>query len=246
MENDMGSDSVDSEKKLRHIAIIMDGNGRWAQRHGVARIEGHKAGEKTVRRVMDLAEEFDVKYLTLYAFSTENWKRSEDEVSGLMTLLATSMKNNLDEMHRKGVRIRLSGRIEGLPLFTRKVLHYAVKKTRNNTRGNLILALNYGGRSEIVDAAQGIAKDIKSGKISPDDINEELFASYLYLPDVPDPDLLIRTSGECRLSNFLNWEIAYSEFLFTETLWPDFGRDDFEQAIDIFYKRERRFGGRKC
>ena len=240
------SSSVDTEKKLRHIAIIMDGNGRWAKRNGVERIDGHKAGEKTVRRVMDLAEEFDVEFLTLYAFSTENWNRSEDEVSGLMHLLATSMKSNLDEMHQKGVRIRLSGRIDGLPLLTRKVLQHAEKKTAKNSKGNLILALNYGGRAEITDAAQAIARDVKSGKIAPSDINEQLFSSYLYLPDVPDPDLLIRTSGECRLSNFLNWEIAYSEFWFTETLWPDFGREDFQKAVDIFYNRERRFGGRKC
>ena len=246
MGSNMAGKEVDKEKKLRHIAIIMDGNGRWAQRNGLERIEGHKAGEQTVRRVMDLAEEFDVEFLTLYAFSTENWKRSEDEVSGLMNLLATSMKKNLDEMHKKGVRIRLSGRIDGLPLFTRKVLRHAERKTAGNRGGNLILALNYGGRSEIVDAARGIAEDVKSGKIAPEDINEQLFSNYLYLPDVPDPDLLIRTSGECRLSNFLNWEIAYSEFWFTETLWPDFGREEFEEAINIFYKRERRFGGRKC
>ena len=246
MADDMIGNSMDTEKKLRHIAIIMDGNGRWAERNGVERIEGHKAGEKTVRRVMDFAEEFDIEFLTLYAFSTENWNRSEDEVSGLMTLLASSMKRNLDEIHSKGVRIRLSGRIDGLPLLTRKVLRHAEKKTIANSRGNLILALNYGGRSEIADAARGIAEDVKSGKISPEDVNEQLFSNYLYLPDVPDPDLLIRTSGECRLSNFLNWEIAYSEFWFTDTLWPDFGRDEFKEAIDIFYKRERRFGGRKC
>ena len=233
-------------EKLQHVAIIMDGNGRWAERNGVARIEGHRAGEKTVRRVMDLAEEFNIKYLTLYAFSTENWKRTEEEVSGLMDLLASSMKSNLDEIHRKGVRIRLSGRIDGLSPVTRQVLRYAEKKTASNSRGNLILALNYGGRAEIADAAKKIASDVKNGRLDLDSVDEKLFASYLYLPDVPDPDLLIRTSGECRLSNFLNWEIAYSELWFTDTLWPDFGRDDFEQALKDFYSRSRRFGGRKC
>ena len=237
---------ADKEKKLRHIAIIMDGNGRWAKRHGVKRIEGHKAGEKTVRRVMDLAGEHGVDYLTLYAFSTENWNRSDEEVSGLMTLLATSMKKNLDEMHEKGVRIRLSGRIDGLPLFTRRVLRSAEKRTAGNKNGNLILALNYGGRAEIADAVKLIAEDVKNGKVLPEDIDEKLFSDYLYLPDVPDPDLLIRTSGEYRISNFLNWEIAYSEFYFTDTLWPDFDREDFEEAVNSFYDRDRRFGGRKC
>jgi len=235
-----------NRKKLRHLAIIMDGNGRWAKKKGIQRIDGHKAGEKTVRRVMDLAKEHKIEYLTLYAFSTENWNRSEEEVSGLMKLLATSIKSNLDDMHQNGVRIRLSGRIDGLPLFTRTALRHAEKKTAQNSEGNLILALNYGGRAEIVDAVKKITEDIKNGEIKSSEIDEELFSNYLYLPDVPDPDLLIRTSGECRISNFLNWEIAYSELWFTETLWPDFGRDDFEKAVNSFYNRERRYGGRKC
>jgi len=242
----MAGKSDAKEKKLRHLAIIMDGNGRWAAKKGVKRLEGHKAGEKTVRRVMDLAQEHKIEYLTLYAFSTENWSRSQEEVSGLMTLLATSIKSNLDEMHAKGVRIRLSGRIDGLPLITRTALRHAEKKTAGNTNGNLILALNYGGRAEIVDAVKAIAEGVKCGKIQPEDIDDNLFAENLYLPDVPDPDLLIRTSGECRISNFLNWEIAYTELWFTETLWPDFGRDDFEKALDSFFNRNRRYGGRKC
>jgi len=242
----MGNNLEESSNKLRHIAIIMDGNGRWAERNGLKRIDGHKAGEKTVRRVMDLAKEYNIEYLTLYAFSTENWNRSEEEVSGLMKLLASSIKSNLDDMHKSGVRIRLSGRIDGLPLFTRKALMHAERKTAENREGNLILALNYGGRAEIADATKRVAEDIKRGKIRVEDIDEDLFSSYLYLPSVPDPDLLIRTSGECRISNFLNWEIAYSELWFTDTLWPDFGRDDFEKALFSYYNRERRYGGRKC
>ena len=234
------------ERKLRHLAIIMDGNGRWAAGRGLKRVEGHKAGEKTVRRVLDLADEFGIEYLTLYAFSTENWKRSPSEVSDLMHLLGSSIEKNLDEIHEKNVKIRLLGRIEGLPSFTRKKLERAVAKTASNTGGTLVLALNYGGRAEIADAVKKLAEDAASGKISPKNIDEALFAEYLYAPDIPDPDLMIRTSGEYRISNFLLWELAYAELWFTDTLWPDFGREDFEAAIDSFYNRERRFGGRKC
>lgn len=234
-----------SERKLNHLAIIMDGNGRWAKMHGLKRSEGHKAGEKTVRRVLDLVQEHDIEYLTLYAFSTENWNRSKEEISDLMFLLGNSIDNNLDEIHAKGVRIRLFGRIEGLPLFTRKKLKKATEKTMLNTNGTLIIALNYGGRAEIADAAKSIAVDVKKGKLNPKDIDETLFSKYLYAPDIPDPDLLIRTSGEYRISNFLNWEIAYSELYFTDTLWPDFKREDFEKALDSYYNRERRYGGRK-
>ena len=239
------ADKESSETKLNHLAIIMDGNGRWAEKNGLKRSEGHRAGEKTVRRVLDLVQEHDIEYLTLYAFSTENWNRSKEEVTDLMSLLGNSIDNNLDEMHEKGVRIRLFGRIEGLPLFTRKKLKKAAVKTLDNKKGNLIIALNYGGRAEIADAAKSIAEDVQKGKLKPGKIDEKLFAEYLYAPDIPDPDLLVRTSGEYRISNFLNWEIAYSELYFTETLWPDFGREDFEKALDSYYNRKRRFGGRK-
>jgi undecaprenyl diphosphate synthase len=231
-------------KKLRHLAIIMDGNGRWAEKHGLKRAEGHKAGEKTVRRVVDFSREFGIEYLTLYAFSTENWSRSPEEVSDLMALLGNSIENNLDELHGKGIRIRLIGRIGKLPLLTRRKLAKAVKKTAENKKGTLVIALNYGGRAEIADAAQAIAKEVKKGRLDPAVIDEKLFSDYLYAPDIPDPDMLIRTSGECRISNFLIWEISYSELWFTDTLWPDFDREDLEQAVEAFGRRNRRFGGR--
>ena len=242
----MAADNADEKKQLRHLAIIMDGNGRWAAGKGLKRIEGHIAGEKTVRRVMDLANEFGIEYLTLYAFSTENWNRSPGEVADLMKLLGTSIEKNIDELHEGGVRIRLLGRISGLPLFTRKKLMKAVERTAENTNGTLVLALNYGGRAEIADTAKAIAERVKAGEIQPSAIDEKLFSEYMYAPDIPDPDLLIRTSGEYRISNFLIWEISYTELYFTDTLWPDFGRDDFLKALESYKNRQRRFGGRKC
>ncbi len=240
------ADKDKKEKKLRHLAIIMDGNGRWAEKNGLRRIAGHEAGEKTVRRVLDLAREHDIEYLTLYAFSTGNWNRSVEEVAELMKLLGTSIEKNLNEIDEKGVRIRLLGRINGLPLLTRRKLRKAEAKTIDNKNGTLVIALNYGGRAEIADAAKSIAIEVKKGRLNPEKIDEKLFAEYLYAPDIPDPDLLIRTSGECRLSNFLIWEVSYSELWFTDTLWPDFDREDFEKAVDSFYGRSRRFGGREC
>lgn len=232
------------EKQLNHIAFIMDGNGRWAKKRGLKPIEGHKAGEKTVRRVMDLAEEFGIKYVTLYAFSTENWNRPIEEVTGLMSLLGSSIDNNIKELHEKGVRIRIMGDIAKIPLPTRNKLKKAMKKTVDNTRSELIIALNYGGRQEIIDAAKSIAKKVQDGELKVSKINEKTFAQNLYLPDVPDPDLMVRTSGEYRISNFLLWELSYSELWFTDTLWPDFDREDFQKAVDVFYGRERRYGGR--
>lgn len=234
----------DENRKLAHVAIIMDGNGRWAERHDFEKLEGHRAGEKTVRRVVNLAEEFGVEYLTLYAFSTENWKRPPKEVRGLMNLLGDSIERNLDELNEKGIRIRLLGRISRIPTRTKRKLDAAVAVTADNTKGNLVIALNYGGRAEIADAAAEIAKKVAAGKLSPSSIDEKTFAAHLYAPDIPDPDLLIRTSGESRLSNFLLWQLSYSELYFTETLWPDFGREDFEAAIRAYHSRERRFGGR--
>ena len=238
--------SAEKNRKIRHVAIIMDGNGRWATKRNLEKLEGHKAGEKAVRRVVDLAEEFGVEYLTLYAFSTENWRRSPKEVMGLMNLLGDSIERNLDELHEKGIRIRLMGRVERIPSHTRRKLDHAVAVTAANTKGNLIIALNYGGRAEIADAAAKIAELAVAGKIKPSSITEDSFSQYLYAPDIPDPDLLIRTSGEYRLSNFLLWQLSYSELHFTDTLWPDFGREDFQKAIESFYNRDRRFGGRKC
>ena len=239
-----GKNAGANPARPRHVAIIMDGNGRWARERGLPRIEGHKAGAESVRRIVSACADFGIEFLTLYAFSTENWKRPPKEVRGLMNLLGDSIERNLDELNEKGIRIRLLGRTSRIPSRTKRKLDTAVAKTAGNTKGNLIIALNYGGRAEIADAAAEIAKLAAAGKLSPSSIDEKTFAAHLYAPDIPDPDLLIRTSGESRLSNFLLWQLSYSELYFTDTLWPDFGREDFEAAIRAFHSRERRFGGR--
>ncbi len=228
-----------------HIAIIMDGNGRWAEQRGLPKIEGHKAGGKAVRRTAEAAWELGVTFLTLYAFSTENWRRSPREVSALMRLLGDTIDDNLDDMMEKGTKLRVIGRKSRIPRSTLAKIEHAIETTRANTNNNLVVALNYGGRAEIADAAQSIATEVAAGKISAINVNEALIARHLYAPDIPDPDLMIRTSGEKRLSNFLLWELSYTELWFTETLWPDFGRSDLEQAIADFKARQRRFGGRK-
>ena len=228
---------------LQHVAVIMDGNGRWAKKRGLPRSEGHKAGSKAVKNLLNIIDKYGVKYLTLYAFSTENWKRPKEEVSGLMKLLKEFLSINLETLKEKNIRLRTIGNIKDIPIVTRKVLESAIKATRNNTAGQLIIALSYGGRAEIVDAATKIAKDVEKGKLTSKEINTELFSSYLYAPDVPDPDLMIRTSGEFRISNFLLWQLSYSEIWITETLWPDFNEKDFAEAINSYKNRKRRFGG---
>ncbi len=225
-----------------HVAIIMDGNGRWAAKRGLARKEGHAAGVKAVRTVVEIASEVGVKYLTLYTFSVENWNRPRDEVASLMTLLAKTTMQELDDLIRNNVRLITTGRVRELPLVERKVLQAAVRRTAGNTGLTLNLALNYGGRTEIVDAVRAIAKDVREGKISSRQITENLMAEYLYTAGLPDPDLLIRTSGEMRLSNFLIWQTSYTEIYITNTLWPDFGREDFLTALKDYIKRDRRFG----
>jgi undecaprenyl diphosphate synthase len=232
------------EKKIRHIAIIMDGNKRWAKKHHLPTLKGHNEGANTVQKIMKAAKEFGIEYITLYAFSTENWRRSKKEVEGLMSLLRYFINDNVDKINKEGIRLRAIGKIEMLPDKTRKVLLDAVEKTKGNREGNLILALSYGGRAEIADASKKIASDAVAGKINPDEIDEKLFRGYLYAPDIPDPDLLIRTSGEFRISNFLLWQISYSEIWITDTLWPDFSKDELKTAIDAFYSRKRRYGGR--
>ena len=229
----------------RHIAVIMDGNGRWAKQHGLPRVEGHIAGAERVREVLRYAREFGVEYMTLYAFSTENWKRSKEEVDALMDLLSRFIDSYLDEMKQNGVRLLVTGRIDGLPERAANDLKRAMVETASLTEHTLILALNYGGRSEIADAAKKIAEEVRHGRLDPVKIDEQLFSRYLYLPDVPDPDLMIRTSGEFRLSNFLLWELSYAEFYVTDTYWPDFDREEFRKAIESYSKRDRRFGGRK-
>ena len=229
----------------RHVAIIMDGNGRWAARHGVERVEGHRKGALAVKQLVENLADTGIEYVTLYAFSTENWKRSKEEVDALMELLCEFIDANLNIMLERGLRLLATGRIDGLPEKSRERLKLAIAKTASNTRGTLILALNYGGRAEIVDAAKKIASEVAAGTLRPDEIDETLFAKNLYLPEIPDPDLLIRTSGELRLSNFLLWELSYSEIYVTDTLWPDFDKAELEKAIAAYGTRNRRFGGRK-
>jgi len=227
----------------RHIAIIMDGNGRWAQKRGLPRIVGHKTGVESVREVVRVASELGVEYLTLYTFSKENWKRPKDEVMGLMNLLKRLLRMEVEELNRNNVRIKAIGRLQDLPDEVLKELERARRLTENNDGLKLYLALSYGGRAEIVDAFKKAFRKWEEGKLTPDSINEETFREFLYDPELPDPDLLIRTSGEMRVSNFMLWQIAYSEIYVTPTLWPDFRREELLKAIEDYSKRERRFGG---
>ena len=220
----------------------MDGNGRWARSHGLKRIEGHRAAEKAIHDAVEYCGETGVEYLTLYAFSTENWKRPKAEVVFIMTLLKSFIKRNIDNLDRNQVRIRATGRLDDLPSGPLSELRNAMIRTGSNEGLNLILALSYGGRAEITDAMRKIAVDIKAGLMQTSDINEKAISSCMYLPDVPDPDIIIRTSGEQRLSNFLLWESAYSEFYFTDVLWPDFRRKHLEEAFEDYRMRRRRFG----
>lgn len=228
----------------QHIAIIMDGNGRWAKERGLERLEGHKAGAEAVLRLLDYMKDSTVKYMTLYAFSTENWKRSKEEVDGLMLLLCEFIDSNMDRMMKNDLRLLVSGRLHGLPPEVQSRLRSAMEKSASNKSGTVIFALNYGGRAEIADAASKIAQEVLEGKLQPSEIDEKSFARYLYLPEVPDPDLLIRTSGEMRLSNFLLWELSYSEIYVTDLYWPDFTEKELYRAMESFAKRNRRFGGR--
>ena len=226
----------------RHVAVIMDGNGRWAKQRGRPRLFGHRAGADSLRAILRACRDHGVEYLTVYAFSTENWVRPQDEVSGLMSLLKTFLKKDEHELHENQVRLRVTGRLQDLPKAVRNELERVMEATRNYEKGHLILALSYGGRAEIVDAVRAIAADVRAGRLAPEAIDEKAIAARLYLPDVPDPDLMIRTSGELRLSNFLLWELSYSEFYFTETLWPDFREADFAKALEEYARRQRRYG----
>lgn len=232
-------------EKIRHVAIIMDGNGRWAERRGLSRVEGHRQGALQVSEVVKAAQEYGVEFLTLYAFSTENWKRPKTEVAALMGLLEKFIDEKLPELIKSGIQLRVLGRIEELSTnLYNKILH-AIEMTKENKEGVLNLAINYGGRAEIVDAVNKIMSEVKKNNGNFPKITENSFGNYLYAPDIPDPDLLIRTAGELRLSNFLLWEISYSELYVTDTLWPDFGKSDFAKAIQAYSQRDRRFGGRK-
>lgn len=227
----------------QHVAVIMDGNGRWAARRGLPRIEGHRAGVKAAREAMEAAGEAGVKVLTLYTFSTENWKRPRAEVSALFGLLEHYLADEGDKLLKNNIRFQVIGRLSELPGSLRSKLEAEIEKTKNNTGLILNLALNYGGRPEIIDAVRSIAKDVREGKAAPGDIDEKLFADHLYTRGLPDPDLLIRTSGEFRVSNFLLWQIAYSEICVVEKLWPDFKKEDFKKCVSEYQARERRFGG---
>ena len=226
----------------RHVAIIMDGNGRWAKQRHQPRLFGHRAGADSLRAVLRACRDQGVEYLTVYAFSTENWIRPADEVSGLMSLLKTFLKKDEHELHENQVRLRVTGRIQDLPRAVRAELERVMAATREYRKGHLILALSYGGRAEIVDAVRALATDVQAGRLDPARIDEAAITARLYLPDVPDPDLMIRTSGELRLSNFLLWELSYAEFYFTDTLWPDFREADFAKALDEYARRQRRYG----
>jgi len=223
----------------RHVAIIMDGNGRWAKQHHLPRLSGHEAGRKSVKQVVQAAIDHGVKYLTLYAFSVENWQRPREEVQGLMGLLRGVIREELNEMGKEGIRLRTIGRRQDLPEAVREELEAAIEKTQNNTRLDLILALSY----EITEAVQSIAREVKAGSLDPEKIKEETVSLHLYTKDIPDPDLLIRTSGEMRVSNFLLWQISYAEIHVTPVLWPDFGKKEFGEALADYARRERRFGG---
>lgn len=229
----------------QHVAIIMDGNGRWARERGWPRLRGHEQGSQSVQKVADACIEAGVRYLTLYAFSTENWKRPAHEVAGLMLLLERFLSEKVALMNQNGVRLATIGRTQDLPGPVRKRLERAIEETAHNTRLTLTLALNYGGRDEIVDAVKEIAAEVRAGETEPAEITAELISRHLYTRHMPDPDLLIRTSGEMRLSNFLLWQLSYTEIHVTQKLWPDFGPSDLHAAIADYQARDRRYGGAK-
>ncbi len=239
---------IDKDRIPNHVAIIMDGNGRWSEKHGVPRVSGHNAGMKAMKKIVKEASKMGIKHLTVYAFSTENWKRSLEEVSGIFKLIVIYVDKELRELHKNNVKVKILGDYTRLPKESVDRLEKALKTTENNTGMQFNIALNYGGRNEILDSVKEIAGLVKAGEISPEDITEELIGQHLYTGDahmkVPDPELIIRTSGEERLSNFLLWQCAYSEFVFTDVLWPDFSKEVFAGCIEEYQNRNRRFGGR--
>lgn len=235
-------DTIDLQNIPQHVAFIMDGNGRWAKKQDQHRLFGHAAGVESVKEVIKTAREIGISFLTMYAFSTENWSRPSEEVEGLMNLLVEAITNEVDEMHQNGVRLLTIGNIKGLPGNCYDSLVAAMERTKNNKNLTLVLALNYSARQEILEASKKLAALNQSGSKSLDQIQEQDFAQLLQTKDIPDPELLIRTSGECRISNFLLWQLSYTELYFTETHWPDFRREALLEAICAYQKRERRFG----
>jgi undecaprenyl diphosphate synthase len=234
---------VSADKTPRHIAVIMDGNGRWARERGLPRIEGHRRGSEAVRSCTAACMEAGVPYLTLYAFSKENWQRPPDEVRALMTLLDRFLAERTAEIMERNIRLRAIGHLDDLPDKARRRLDTAMEKSAGNTALTLTLALSYGARTELTDATRAIAREVRAGTLDPDNIDEKTVSSHLYTADVPDPDLLIRTSGEMRISNFLLWQISYAEIVVTPKLWPEFGKEDLFAAIREYAGRHRRYGG---
>lgn len=237
-----GKEDLNPNKIPAHVAVIMDGNGRWAKKKGLMRVFGHKNGVRAVRETVEAAAEVGVKYLTLYAFSTENWSRPKDEVNALMELLVESTRSEMETLMKNSIRLQAIGDLQSLPKSTRENLEGAIEKTKNNTRMTLVLALSYSARWEIVHAAKELARQVENGTLKADEICEDTFKKVLSTSDIPDPELMVRTSGEQRISNYLLWQLAYAELYFTDTLWPDFRKDDFYKAIFDFQQRERRFG----
>lgn len=238
------TDADQARDLLKHIAIIMDGNGRWAKSRRLPKFAGHKKGADAVRGIVEQCAELNIKYLTLYAFSSENWNRPVEEVNDLMGLLKIYLKNEIDELHKKNIRINFIGSRDRLSKNIIKLIDEAEEKTKNNDKLRLTLALNYGSQEEIVTAVKKVAQKVVEGDINISDIDESLFSKNLYTGDMPEPDLIIRTSGEKRLSNFMLWQAAYAEFVFQDVLWPDFSQQYLLDAIDEYYKRDRRYGAR--
>jgi undecaprenyl diphosphate synthase len=239
---DVAEDQSDSGRRARRVAIITDGNGRWAEQRGLSRLHGHRVGKDSVRAVVESARKLGIRYLSLFAFSTENWNRPPKEVDALMQLLRRYLASELDKMMKHGIRLIAVGSLRRLPPAVREALRSAVASTRNNTGMTVVLAVSYGGRDEITDAVRRLARKVKKGQLEPDAITQDVFRRHLATKDIPDPDLLVRTSGEMRVSNFFLWQLAYTEIYVTETLWPDFREREFEQALGSFEQRQRRFG----
>ncbi len=235
-------EKLDPNRIPQHVAVIMDGNGRWAKQRGKDRLEGHHQGAKAARTTVEAAAEIGVKYITLYAFSMENWNRPKDEVAGLMSLLLSSIASQLSDLIKNNIRLKIIGDTSLLPPDVFAQVNQAVQKSQNNTGLTAIIALSYGSRNEIVNAVKNIVADYKSHPQDIEKFTEEDFANYLYTKDIPDPELLVRTSGELRISNFLLWQLSYSELYFTNVLWPDFSKEDFFEAVYNYQQRERRFG----
>lgn len=238
----MNKEKLDLNNIPKHVAIIMDGNGRWAKKHGEDRVFGHISGVKSIRNVLEAALEIGVEYLTLYAFSTENWDRPKEEVDALMNLLVKTLLDEVEELNKNGVRLKAIGNLEKLPKNAIELLNQSFERTKNNDKITLTLALSYSSKWEITNAAQKLAEKVKLGELSPDQINESTLENELSTRGMPNPELLIRTSGELRISNFLIWQLAYAEFYFTDELWPDFNKESFFKAIVDYQCRERRFG----